>query len=147
MAVTATPVYPQAPAVGSVAVTAANTSSQGGGTIGTDIFLALTAGANGAFIEKIRCVPTATAPTNTTATVGRFFRSTQSSGATTTANTHNIGEVTLPLTAADNATSAAPYIDVPMNITLGAGESLLVTNHAAPAANTQWKFTAFGADL
>lgn len=147
MPVTATPVFPQAPRLSSVALTAANTSSQGGGTIGTDIFLGLTAGSNGAFIERVRFAPTATAPTNTTATVARVFWSTQASGATTNANTHLIAEITLPVIAADNATASVPVLDIPLFMNIPANATILVTTHAAPAANTQWKVTVVGGDL
>jgi hypothetical protein len=120
-------------------VTAANTSSQGGGTIGTDIFLVLTADAtSGTLVEKVSFVPTATTPTTTTATVGRVFASTQTSGVTTSANTWLLAEVALPAIAADSATLAGNTIDVAINIRLPAGYTLLVTNHAAPAANSAW---------
>lgn len=134
--------------LGAIAVTAANTSSQGGGTIATDIFLLLTADAtNGTFVEFIRCMPTAsTAATATTATVARFFISTQTSGATTSTNTHLIGEVTLGAQTADSSSAAVSPIDFPLNERIPAGYTILVTNHAAPAANTQWKFTAYGGD-
>jgi hypothetical protein len=142
------PNWQSTPVNASVAVTAANTSSQGGGTIGTDIFLLFTAGASGAFVERVRFAPTATTPTTTTATVGRVFVSSQSSGATTSANTHNVGgEATLPAIAAGNATASATPVDVVLNMVLAPNQSLLVTNHAAPAANTQWKATAIGAQL
>lgn len=131
----------------SVLVTAANTSSQGGGTIGTDIFLLATIDAtNGGFGRRIRWLATATAPTNTTATVARMFLSTQSTGATTSANTRLLGEITLPLTAADNATTAVNAFDFPIADGLEAGTFILVTNHAAPAANTAWRATYFGGD-
>lgn len=147
MAVTATPVFPQAPWLGAVRVTAANTSSQGGGTIGTDIFLAGTAGSNGGFVERVRFSPTATAATNTTATVARVFWSTVTSGATTNANTFLLGEVTLPLIAADNATAAVSIFDLPLNFPIPAGNTILVTNHAAPAANTAWVAVVVGGQL
>lgn len=141
-----TPNVPATPLVGSARVTAANTSSQGGGTIGTDIFLVASIGANGSFIEKVRFSPTATAPTTTTATVARVFYSTQSSGSTTNANTWLIDEVALPATAADNATARAPCYDLPVNMSFQTGYHILATNHAAPAANTAWVATCVGAD-
>jgi hypothetical protein len=134
------------PSIGSARITAANTSSQGGGTIGTDIFLVESAGVNGSFIERVRFSPTATAPTNTTATVARVFYSSVSSGATTNANTFLLGEVTLPLVAADNASASAPVIDLPLNMNLPTGFHILVTTHAAPAANTAWVATGIGGD-
>lgn len=133
--------------IDSVLVTAANTSSQGGGTVATDIFKAFTADAtNGSFVETVRFIPTATAPTTTTATVGRVFISSVGSGATTSANTFLVAEVTLPAVAADNASAAVYPIDVPVNARLEAGQFILVTNHAAPAANTAWRALVIGGD-
>jgi hypothetical protein len=133
--------------ISSVLVTAANTSSQGGGTIATDIFKAFTADAtNGSFVEKVRLIPTGTAATTTTATVARIFLSSVASGATTSANTFLVAEVTLPAIAADNATTGVNPFDVPIGFTVPATWTILVTNHAAPAANTAWRATAIGAD-
>lgn len=140
------PIFGRAGAVGSVLVTAANTSSQGGGTIATDIFLLKTLGADGTFVRAVRWIPTATAPTTTTATVGRVFLSSQSSGATTSANTWLLGEITLPAIAADNASTAVPSFDVPIGFAIQTGFSILVTNHAAPAANTAWRAVLIGMD-
>ena len=128
-------------------VTAANTSSDGGGTIATDIFLVFTADAtNGSLVEFVRFIAAATTPTTTTATVGRVFASSQTSGATTNANTHLLAEVVLPATAADNTATAGNPIDVPLNVRLPAGWTILVTNHAAPAANSAWRVTPFAGD-
>ncbi len=134
-------------AIGSALVTAANTSSQGGGTIATDIFKAFTADAsNGSFVEYVRFVPTATTPTTTTATVARVFVSSVASGAVTSANTWLIGEMALPATAADNASTAINPFDIAVNLRLPAGWTILVTNHAAPAANTAWRLLVVGGD-
>ena len=148
MAGNATPQFTQNGNIGTPQnVTAANTSSEGGGTIATDIFKIFTADAtNGSFVEYVRFIPTATAPTTTTATVGRLFISTVQAGATTNANTHLIAEIVLPAVAADNAASAVNWIDIPLNFRIPAGNTLLVTNHAAPAANSVWKAIPFGGD-
>jgi len=147
MAGNATPNFTKNGVLGSVLSTAANTSSAGGGTIGTDIWKALTANAsNGTFVDYVRVVAVATTPTSTTATVGRIFASSVTSGATTSADTILIAEVALPVTTADNATTAINVIDVPLNFRLPAGWTILVTTHAAPAANTNWRFTAIGGD-
>lgn len=147
MAGNVSPQFTKNGVVGSVLVTAANTSSQGGGTIATDIFKVVTADAsNGSFIDYVRCIPTATTPTTTTATVGRLFASSVTTGTTTSSNTILIIEVALPAIAADNASTPANYIDIPLNFRLPAGWTLLATNHAAPAANTSWRFTAIGGD-
>lgn len=141
------PIWTRNGKISSVLVTAANTSSQGGGTIGTDIFLAFTADStNGSFVQRVRLIPTATTPTTTTATVARIFISTQASGATTSANTFLVAEVTLPAIAADNASAAAIYYDVTLGVPLPASGTILVTNHASPAANTAWRATVFGGD-
>jgi hypothetical protein len=141
-----TPNLPITPKISSVRVTAANTSSQGGGTIGTDIFLAGTIGDSGTFVDRVRFSPTATTPTSTTATVARVFYSTQSSGATANTNTFLLGELTLPVVAADNASASAQVFDLPINMSLPTGYYILVTHHAAPAANTAWVATMIGAD-
>jgi hypothetical protein len=130
----------------SVPVTAANTSSEGGGTIGTNIFLAFVAGSNGSYVEAIRFMPSASTATSMNATVGRIFISTVSTGSTTSANTYLWGEVVLNAAAAANASSAVAAIDFPLGIRLPAGGSILVTNHAAPASNTQWQCTVIGGD-
>lgn len=142
------PIFTRQGLKGSVLVTAANTSSQGGGTIGTDIFLAATCDAtNGSFIQRVRWIPTATAPTTTTATVGRIFLSTIASGATTSANTWLFHELVLPAIPADNATAAVNFFDIILGFAIPSGvQTILVTTHAAPAANTAWRALVIGGD-
>ncbi len=142
------PIYSRQGLKGSVLVTAANTSSQGGGTVGTDIFLAATCDAtNGSFIQRVRWIPTATTPTATGATVGRVFLSTIASGATTSANTWLWQEIVLPITSADNATAAVNFFDIILGFAIPSGtQTILVTNHAAPAANTAWRAIVIGGD-
>lgn len=147
MAGNTNPQFPKNGDIKSVLITAANTSSQGGGAIGTDIFLAFTADAtNGSWVDTLRFFPTATTPTTMTATVLRVFISTQASGATTSANTYLWDEVTSPAVGADNASTAAYPIDVPLGFRLPPGGTILVTSHAAPAANTAWRATVIGGD-
>lgn len=148
MAGNAIPQFTKNGILSSVLVTAANTSSAGGGTIATDIFLLLTADAtNGTYVETVRFIPVATTPTTTTATVGRIFASTQTAGATTSANTFLLAEVPLAAIAADNASNPVAPVDVALGIRLPAGYTLLVTNHAAPAANSNWRAIALGGDF
>ncbi len=130
-----------------VTPSAANTNGQGAGTLGTNIFNFFTAGADGSYVEYVRLIPTATAPTTTTATVARIYWSTVGpTGTTTAADTHLLAEVALPAVAADNAGTAVNPIDVPLGFRLPAGAFLHVTNHAAPAANTGWKTMAIAGD-
>ena len=147
MAANSNPKFTKNGRVSSVLVTALNASSQGGGTVGTDIFLAFTSDAtNGSFVERVRLIPTATTPTTTTATVARVFGSTIASGATTSANTYLVAEITLPAIAADNASTAVIPFDISLGFALPASGTILVTNHAAPAANTAWRAVVIGGD-
>ena len=148
MAANTEPIFSKNGKIGSVLVTAANTSSQGGGTIGTDIFLAFTADAtNGSFIRQVRFIVTATtANTASTATVGRVFISSVTSGATTNANTFMIAEITLPSLTADSSTAGASYIDIPLGFPIPASYTILITNHAAPAANSAWRAVVIAGD-
>ena len=148
MAANTEPIFSKNGKIGSVLVTAANTSSQGGGTIDTDIFLAFTADAtNGSFIRQVRFIVTATtANTASTATVGRVFISSVTSGATTNANTFMIAEITLPSLTADSSTAGASYIDIPLGFPIPASYTILVTTHAAPAANSAWRAVVIAGD-
>lgn len=147
MAPNTDPIFTRNGKISSVLITAANTSSQGGGTIGTDIFLVGQADAtNGSFIQRVRFIPTATAATNTTATVARVFLSSVSSGTTTSSNTFLLAEITLPLVAADNASTGVIWFDIILGFPINAGYTILVTNHSAPAANTAWRATAIFGD-
>lgn len=119
-------------------VTAANTSSQGGGTIATNIFLVLTAGANGTWVEAIRWIATATAVIAMNATTARIFLSTQGSGATTSANTVLLDEWALPSVTAGGTTTSGAYVDRPIRMRINSGQFILVTNAVAPANNTAW---------
>jgi pyruvoyl-dependent arginine decarboxylase (PvlArgDC) len=147
MAGNATPNFTKNGNINSVLVTAANTSSQGGGTIATDIFKAFTADStNGSYVERVDWIATGTAATTTTGTVARVFISSVTSGATTSSNTWLIGEVALPAIGADNASTAVNVLSVPVGFRIPAGYTILVTNHAAPATNTAWRANVIGGD-
>lgn len=146
MAGNATPQFTKNGVIGSAISSAANTSSSGAGTIGTNIWKILTAGSEGTFVECVRFLPVATATTTTTATVGRVFASSVTSGATTSADTFLVAETVLPAVSAGSASTAVNNLDVPVNFRLPAGWTLLFTTHAAPASNTNWRATAFGGD-
>lgn len=148
MAANTAPIFTLTPNVNGVAITAACTKSDGTGTIATDVFKAFTAGSAGSWISKVRFNPCATtAGTATTATVGRVFLSSQTSGATTGAtNTWLIGEITLSAQTADSTSAAVNSLDIPCNFAIPAGYTILVTCHAAPAANSAWQATVYGGD-
>ncbi len=149
MAANINPIYSLVPHVSGVAPSAANTNSDGTGTVATNIFVAFSAGANGSWISKIRWTPVATvASTATTNTMGRAFYSTVNSGATTPGtNTFQLSEVSLASQTVDQATNnPANYIEIPLNIAIPSGGYILVTNHAAPATSSAWQCTVFGGD-
>lgn len=80
-----------------------------------------------------------------TQTVGRVFVSTKTSGATIGGtDTFLFQEVALPAATADATTTAPNYLEIPMQFVLPAGSAILVTNHAAPAANTWWNVIVVG---
>lgn len=142
------PIYTLTPVVSGVAVGgAANTKSDGQGTIGTDIFKAFQAGANGSYVTRIRLHPVATvAATATTATLLRIFISSATSGATTQANTFLFQEVAAPSQTADHSTSATNFIEIPFGFALPANYTILVSSHVVNAANTSWTAMVVGGD-
>lgn len=142
------PIFALTPNVGIGAPTAANTKSDGTGTIATDLFKAFTAGANGSFISKVRfCVTGTTAATTTTATVGRVYLSSKTSGATSPGvDTFLLGEVALPAQSADHSTNPSVPIDLLINQAIPAGWTILISTHAAPAAATSVQAVVYGGD-
>jgi hypothetical protein len=138
------PIWSREGDIQAVAVTAANTSSQGGGTIGTDIFKAFQADAtNGGYVRELRWSLAETTSTASTATVGRVFISSVTSGATTSSNTHLIAEVALATQTPSGTLPGVPVV-VPLDFALPPGYTILVTNNVIPVANTHWKAVVFG---
>lgn len=130
-----------------LAATTANTDNDGSGTVGTDMLLCYTAGASGAYIDRIRIHPVGlAAATATTATVGRVFLSTVTSGATTNANTRLWQEVACPAQTTAQTTTATTPIDIPMGIRLQASDTVLFSMHHAAAANTGWQIHVIATD-
>ncbi len=140
------PIYSKIGAIAGVAVGgAANTRSDGVGTIGTDMFKVFTADAtNGSFVQRVRLSPVATAAaTATTATVHRLYISTKTSGGTTQADTWLIQEVSAPAQTADQTAVATAFLEVPINVALPPSYTILVSTHLANAANTSWTAVVF----
>lgn len=142
------PIYTLTANTNGVAISAANTKSNGDGTIATDIFKVFTAGSNGSWISKVRFNPVATtAATTTTATVGRVYLSTKSSGATSGGtDTWLLQEVALPSVSADATTTPVNPVEVPLNMAIPSGQTILVSTHHAPAANSSQQAIAVGGD-
>lgn len=147
MAPNTAPIFGLVPHIGSVAPVGVNTRSDGVGTIGTDIHRAFTAGVDGSWLSRIRFSSTASvAATTTAATTVRVFVSSQTTGSTTAANTWLVGELNLPAVSASNSTNPTVPQELPLNFAIPGGYTILVTYHAALAANTGIQATVFGAD-
>lgn len=143
-----TPIYTLTPNINGANVTAANTKSDGSGTIGTDIYKCFTAGANGSFVSKVRFSPTATvASTATAATCFRIYISTKTSGATTPGtDTWQIAEISAAAQTADAPTANTYPIEIPINVAIPASYTVLVSNHVVANASTAWVAVVFGGD-
>ena len=148
MAANTSPIYSLTPKINGVAVSALLATSDGSsGTIGTNIFLAYTAGTNGSYISVLRWSAVGTSsPTNTIATVGRVYVSTISSGSTNNGNTWLFAEYSLDVQAADHSTNATFFIEVPIYKALPGGYTILVSNSASPASNAYWQAVVYGGD-
>lgn len=118
----------------SQAVTAAIGSSYDG--THANMVLIHTAGANGSYVDRIRCVAFGT----NVATVARLFANNGSTNGTA-ANNCPIDQISLPATTASN-TAATPTIIFPLGIRLSASERLYVGLGTAVAAG--WSFVAEG---
>ena len=144
------PIFTGTPDVNFARITAAQNNSQGTGTIGTDIFLAFSAGASGRYLQKVRFTLTgATANTASTAAVLRIYLSTVNTGSTTSSNTYLIQEVTAASQTPNvitTLTGATYPIDVPLNFAIPSGQYLLVGASAVTSANTVWVASTFGGD-
>jgi hypothetical protein len=140
------PIFTLAPRFSAANITAANTSSQGGGTVGTDIFLAFSPGTNGSYLQKIRfSLAESTISTASAATVHRVFLSTVNTGTTTSANTFLIQEINAATQTPTSTASSYP-IDIPLNFAIPSTYYVLITTHVAPTTNTVWSATVFGGD-
>ncbi len=152
MSANTAPIYPLTPNIGrttfgSAALTKSDGSSGVTG-IGTDIFKAFTAGANGSFIERIRLIPVATtAATATSPTVHRLYVSTVTSGVTTNTDTTLFAEITAGAQTADATVTGIFFFEIPCNFKLNANWTILVSTHIINATNTNWEVIVFGMDF
>ena len=129
------PIFPLTPLVGWKTLTSANTATDGTGTANTLV----TAGANGARIDRVRCVPAG----SNVATVLRLFVNNGSTNATPANNTL-LMEIALPATSASPTVPNGQAIDIPLGIALPAGYKLNAV--IATAVSAGWHVTAEGGD-
>lgn len=133
MAANTAPIFPLTPKATWTKLTAANTLTDGTGTVPV-IF---TAGADGGRLDKIRCRALGT----NVATVVRVFLNNGSTAATAT-NNSLIAEKFLPATTAANAAEIGPNIDIEINLAIPATYTVMVCIGTAVSAG--WQFTALG---
>lgn len=135
MAANDKPIFPLVPRVSWAAITAANTATDGTGTVAT----VFTAGAEGARVDAIVCKSLGT----NVATVLRLFLNNGSTNATPANNTL-IAEVPLPATNGSNANVISAELAVQINRSIDAGFRVYAVLGTAVAAG--WQLTAFGGD-
>jgi hypothetical protein len=124
------PIYGLTPQTGGIAagVTAANTATDGTGTVST----VYTAGANGGMIRRIRVKGAGT----NAASVMRVFIN-NGSTSTSAANNSLWGELPLPATTAANAAAIGPDLEYPMNVVLKAAYVVNICYGTAGSAGWQ----------
>ncbi len=138
-----------------LATTSAVAASDGSSTGSSPslMYCIMASGANGSFLQRVRFNSVASAAnTNSVATVLRIYLSTvattvgSAAGATTSANTMLIAEISAPVVSSANSGSPAMYFDVPINAGIPTNKYILVAQHTAQTTNQQWQATAIGGD-
>ena len=132
MAANVQPIFPLAPVAGWVNASAANIAKDGTGVVQT----LFTAGANGAYLEKIQLLSRGT----NAASVLRIFLN-NGSDPTVAANNSLVYEVSLPATVVTEVAAQTP-ITITAQLAVPAGYKLTATVATACAAG--WQVTAAG---
>lgn len=142
------PIYGLTPKIGTanITTTATSTRNDGVGTVGTNLFLTFTAGANGSFIQKIRFFSVASTPTTGVATVLRAFLATVGTGTLTASDAALLGELSVPAVPSANATNASSYYDLPINFAIPSGTFIMVSQHTAQTTNQNWTSMVIASD-
>ena len=148
------PIYTLTPNVGNAKITTtyAQVKSDGtsAGSANDRMVLVFTAGANGSYVDSIRFFAVASAAAvNSVATTLRAYLSTVAApeaGATTSANTYLLGEISVPIVAASNSTNATNFYEIILNKAIPAGTYIHVSQHVAQTTNQNWQAMIFGGD-
>lgn len=144
------PIFTGTPKVSLIQIptTSTNVHSLGGSAaIGTNLYVAFTAGANGSYVQKIRFQFTSTTNTiNAAATVFKVYHSTVNTGTPTTAQAALIADIQSPAQTIGSVTTSAYPIEVPLNIAMPANTYILVGQTVAATTNSAWFATVFGGD-
>lgn len=136
------PIFVATANIGFARPTAANTASDGSGTVGTDIFNLVTGTTNGTRIDRISIKNSQVTAAASTALVVRFFL-TDATGN----NSRLIEEVALPsATRSTSAIGASAAIFFPGGLFIKSGQILRCTVSVYAAAS-QVDIVAFGGDM
>ena len=149
MAQNTLPVFGKTPLISGVNITSTGilTGSLGAGAIGTNQFVAFTAGNSGSYVQKVRFMNAAsTASLTGVATVLRAHYSTVNSGTPTTGQIYLLGEISVGALTPSSATQATNFYELPLNFAMPAGSFLLVSQHTAQTTNTNWQAFVIASD-
>ena len=144
------PIYTLTPNVGVGIITTTYAQVKSDGTSaasGADFMvLAFTAGANGSYVDTIRfyCCANAAATTSVATTLRAYLSTVAAPGATTQANTHLLGEVSVPAISASHSTIATNYYEIMVRYPIATGYYIHVSQHVAQTTNQVWKALVFG---
>jgi hypothetical protein len=140
------PIFSETPRVSSVRVSAAQTASDGTGTVGTNVFLAFTPGIDGSYLQRVRfSLSESTMSTASAAATLRVSIATTNTGTLTTANTFLYQEINAAAQTPTTTASSYP-IDIPLNFAIPSNQYVMVSTSVAANANTAWVATVFGGD-
>lgn len=152
MAANTSPIFTLTPNIGEVKIPTTNAQVKSDGTSagsGTDMmYLVFTPGSNGSFVDCIRfySVASAAATTGVATTLRAYLSSVSSPGATTSSNTHLLGEVSVPAISSSHSTNATNYYEIVVGKPIPSGSYILVSQHVAQTTNQQWQAMVFGGD-
>lgn len=146
------PIFTLTPNIGRVRITTTFAQVKSDGTSagsGADFMVkAFTAGANGSFIDTVRfySVASAAATTGVATTLRVYLSTVASPGATTTADTFLLGEISVPAISSSHSTNATNPYDVVIQKAIPAGTYIHVSQHVAQTTNQAWNAMVFGGD-
>lgn len=146
MAANTFPIFCRRPDIQWVSIinTAANTATDGTGTVST-LWTSASAEAEGTFVQTITVKPVSHTGSNNVANVARFFLNNGSSNATASNNSF-FAELTLQATTGV-AAAAVQEFTLPVFKMLPNGYKINVCLGTTVGAGLGWYFTAFGGDL
>lgn len=140
------PIFTGTPRTSSVRISAATTASDGTGTVGTNMYLAFTPGANGSYLQRVRfSLSESTMSTASAAATLRVGIASTNTGTLTTGNYFLYQEINAATQTPTTTTSSYP-IDIPLNFAIPSNQYVMVSTSVAVTANTAWVATVIGGD-